>query len=465
MQDGIMCISWRVNVQVTSIYTRRDSPQSWQYYHFANMHKTLLALCLLARHAFADDQTWGLDTLFSNDMSLQGGEVCILYEYIMTVVVEPTATSPQKYITMTEPYEGTTPITAPIITTKSKGSGTETIVVETSVYKSQSTTQAKPTPSYVTITTVYTGTSPISEPITTTVPPRRTKPGTVIIETPETSSSSSSAEPTTVPTEMTSIAAPPQRTSTTTTKPKTSTTIPKASGPTFSCDTGGFLVQRNTLYRLDLETGANPVVNAHVGSAGNVNAMGYNVLDNFLYAFISIGQSRQQLIRIDANGKATKLPLIVPSGLNVGDVDENGQFWVSARGSRFQQINLAPGTPKYGEVVDEGSPSGTPVADWVYLENGGDYLYSIRLGSTATAVRWSRTDHTWHVVKDYGRPTGGHSGFGALYAVGDELWGSDNQTGDIIAFPVLGNGPARKITAGPKTDSNDGARCFRAPAP
>ena len=66
-------------------------------------------------------------------MSVQGGEVCILYEYVMTVVMEPTATSsPQEYITMTEPYEGTTPITAPI-TTEFKGSSTETIVVETSV--------------------------------------------------------------------------------------------------------------------------------------------------------------------------------------------------------------------------------------------------------------------------------------------------------------------------------------------
>jgi hypothetical protein len=71
----------------------------------------------------------------------------------------------------------------------------------------------------------------------------------------------------------------------------------------------------------------------------------------------------------------------------------------------------------------------------------------------------------WEFLFDYGDVTDTPPRFGALYAVGDEMWGSDNNSGDIIAFPVLNEGePAREIIEGPPSSNNDGARCFLAPA-
>ncbi|KAL2203529.1 hypothetical protein CC79DRAFT_1399866 [Sarocladium strictum] len=358
------------------------------------------------------------------------------------------------------------------------GTGDPTIVVETP--------KASILGDYITITFPYTGTSSITRPITRTVPPREDEPGTVIIETPVTDRStrarSSSGRQTVpplvtstdeegnaiVPEETTDPAVPTSETEgpetdipetedpateettdpeptpdptpppTPTTEPEPEfTTTGTPAGPTFDCDEGGYLIQQRTLYRLDLTTGDNPAISTRVGPGGNINAIGFNILDGYLYAFDSIGDGEQQLIRIGADGTYDLLDLIVENGLMAGDIDEAGQMWASNAGRRWLQVDLNPDSSNFGEVVDQGKSENGNVADWVYLENGGDYLYSIRIGATRTAARWSRTSHEWENLRQYPADDGQSSGFGALYAVGDELWGSNNQSGDIIAFPVL----------------------------
>ncbi|KAG8665162.1 hypothetical protein FPOAC2_14418 [Fusarium poae] len=239
--------------------------------------------------------------------------------------------------------------------------------------------------------------------------------------------------------------------------------------PAFSCDEGGYLVQGTVLYRLNLETGDNPAVNENVGPGGNINAIGYNILDNYLYGFVAVSGGRWQLIQIDAEGGHQLLPLTVDRFYSTGDIDANGQLWIGASGTTaWAQIDLDPDSARYGQLVDSGTMKvpGNFVADWVFLENGGPYLYSIAWSTTARLVRWSIERKEWTEVRDYGNVTPAAPQFGALYAVGDEMWGSDNASGKIIAFPVLDdNAPARDISAGPPSNSNDGARCFAAPAP
>lgn len=385
------------------------------------------------------------------------------------------------------PYTGTSSITAPItITIPPKDGELGTVIVETPVTDSEEA-------QYITIYTPDTGTPPITIASTTTIPPSGNRLGTVIITTPTSTADEpppepmdSSSDPTLPPAETTfppPMTAPgegpiPEPTTegattedSTMDSMQTSAKIPTSTiedppGETFDCDAGGYLIQQNTLYRLNLATGENPVVRDNVGPGGNINALGYNIKDNFLYAFISIGNSQQQLIRIDAVGDTVLLPLTVPSGLNVADIDDNGQFWVSSRGNRWLQVDLDPESATFARQVDEGRSSGTAIADWVFLENGGRYLYSIELGTGSVAVRWSMDTHEYEELRDYGDVVPGRSGFGALYAVGDEVWGSDNQSGIIDAFPILSDSaPARKITDGPITSSNDGARCFEAPPP
>lgn len=310
-------------------------------------------------------------------------------------------------------------------------------------------------------TTTFTSTSP-----ETTFTETETEEETTTFTTTLPETTFTETETTTETSTLTSTSPGTTLTETETTT-ETSTESP---GPTFSCDAGGYLIQQSTLYRLDLLTGENVVVNKRVGPGGNINGLGYNILDNYLYAFVTIPNSgQQQLIRIDAKGNGELLPLKVAGGLNVADCDDNGQLWVSARGSRWAQVDLKPGSATYGQVVDEGtSKPSVNVADWVYLENGGDYLYSIKIGANAVSVRWSRTTHQWETLEDYGPVTGTNGGYGALYAVGDEVWGSDNQSGKIVEFPVLATSAddtAEEISDGPKTSSNDGARCFKAPPP
>lgn len=383
---------------------------------------------------------------------------------VTTVVIRtPTSASLRPLSTQVSAYTGTSPLTAPVTETR-QGNGDEPPIVVIQTPEASPEIAALGTAGYITITTAYTGSLAILEPITTTIPPRGTRRGTVLIQTPTTAGSSLPVESDDPLDESSPVPTPESSTSDVLPDPEPTSTGPPP-GPTFSCDEGGFLIQQRTLFRLNLETGENPTISTAVGPGGNINALGYNVLDNFLYGFVSTGSGQQQLIQINAEGGHTLLDLQVDGGLNVGDIDDAGQFWVSERGFRWIQVDLDPDSPSFGEQVDEGTSPGTPVADWAFLENGGPWLYSIRLASTARLVRWSMEDNTWEELFDYGAVVDGNSGFGALYAVGDELWGSDNQSGDIIAFPVLQEGEeARKITDGPSTSSNDGARCFLAPA-
>ncbi|KAK0386872.1 hypothetical protein NLU13_5185 [Sarocladium strictum] len=413
-----------------------------------------------------------------------------------TVVIQtPEVSNLGDYVTTTVPYTGTPPITRPITRTiPPTDDEAGTVIIETPAavlpdgtssvstgvgpsvpdFTGAGGDEEDPEESASRVDPEQTSTpdetpeqtpeqTPEPTPEETPEPTPEPTPEQTPEETPEVTPESTpepTPDPTPEPTEPTPDPTPePTPESTRTGSP---------AGPTFDCDEGGYLIQRRTLYRLDLATGVNAAINTRVGPGGNINAMGFNILDGYLYAFVGIGNGEQQLIRIGGDGTYDLLPLIVDNGLNVGDVDDQGQMWASDAGRRWIQVDLNPDSSNFGAQVDEGVSERGNVADWVYLENGGDYLYSIRLGSTAEAQRWSRSSHEWETLRDFTSTIEGHSGFGALYAVEDELWGSDNQSGDIVAFPVLSEDEgddARRISDGPATSSNDGARCFRAPAP
>jgi hypothetical protein len=85
-----------------------------------------------------------------------------------------------------------------------------------------------------------------------------------------------------------------------------------------------FLVQIENLYRVNISSGATTLISSDVGNGGgNVNAMGYNVGDNYLYA--ALGSSPpQRLVRIAANGATTLLESLNQTVyLNNGEIDEN----------------------------------------------------------------------------------------------------------------------------------------------
>lgn len=241
--------------------------------------------------------------------------------------------------------------------------------------------------------------------------------------------------------------------------------------PTLNCDPNGYLIRDGTLYRVNITTGAATLIRSGVGGGGTVNAMGYNVGDNYLYA--AYGGSAPTLLRIAGTGDAVSLgPLNATTALNTGDVDENAQYWASAGGAQWLQIDLRPGSPTFGRAVANGtaSPAGA-VLDWAYVPRaGGDYLYGLAWNTLQGTVlmQFSRATKTWAALTSYGQIVSsllsGQRSWGAVYASDDGfLYGSENSSGEIWRFQLPANGTAAvKVADGIKASANDGARCIRA---
>ncbi|KAI0002329.1 hypothetical protein F4779DRAFT_134189 [Xylariaceae sp. FL0662B] len=304
---------------------------------------------------------------------------------------------------------------APVSATSSPTTSASSTVSSTS-----STTSSTISGNYTTITAGYTGTVVTS----TTILPSGTVQGTVIIQTPL---------------------------------------------PTLNCDPSGYLIQITSLYRVNITTGNATLVNGNVGDGRSINAIGYNLGDNFIYG--AIGNYPSNLIRISASGDSNilgSLNLTSTTGnLNSGDVDENLQYWGTAGGKFWLQIDLKPGSATFGTTVANGTATfPNTVIDWAYVPGGGNYLYGLAYTSTndrTILARFDRTGHTWTSLTDFGRVAGQNT-WGAVYASDDGfLYGSENNSGEIWKFPLPANGTTPvKISNGPKASGNDGARCIKA---
>ncbi|CAJ2504070.1 Uu.00g114640.m01.CDS01 [Anthostomella pinea] len=190
-------------------------------------------------------------------------------------------------------------------------------------------------------------------------------------------------------------------------------------------------------------------LSANVGTM--TNAMGYNSLDNYLYASNYVNTTNANtwtLIRIGGTGaytNVTSLPT-APAAQNwlVGDVDESGQYWASYYGQQWFQLDLKPGSATYGQVVASGTASPSlQVVDWAYVPGAGNYLWALGYNSALTSttlMRFDRTAHTWTALTNFGNVAGQNT-FGAVYAGPNQtLLGTENTSGQLWKFqlPVVG---------------------------
>ncbi|KAK1462464.1 hypothetical protein CCUS01_08651 [Colletotrichum cuscutae] len=258
------------------------------------------------------------------------------------------------------------------------------------------------------------------------------------------------------------------------TSSSSSTSTTTTPGPTYSCDAGGYLIQNTTLYRLNLTTGVEQTVAANIGPGGQINAIGYNILDNFIYGITPVN-GVNRIIRIASDGRTTLVgpPLSSNIYYNAGDIDILGRYWVSSNGEQWVQIDMNPASSTFGQEIATGTSTlpttDEAIADWVYVPGGGDYLYSLTTATGNTngqsaLIRWSLTDHTWTTVRTYAAINGNEL-FGALYASSNsKFYASDNRSGNIYEINI-NSGQPRLITAGPVSSLNDGARCVYAADP
>lgn len=202
--------------------------------------------------------------------------------------------------------------------------------------------------------------------------------------------------------------------------------------------------------------------------------MGYNAREDYLYG-ISQNEAATdfKIIRILANGTGTYVATVskLTTGLfNSGDIDENGQYWISTGGADFYQYNFAPGTANYGGLVTSGKLTGTggyTIGDWTVVPGvGGGDLWSVGVSNqVAYLLRWSRTSHAFTVVRNLGNLTGATGTtvpfWGASYATTDGyLFAVENGSGQIWRIAVDGSSNPLRLKDAPVSSRNDGARCL-----
>lgn len=189
--------------------------------------------------------------------------------------------------------------------------------------------------SYTTITTTYTTGSTY---ITTTVAyPNGTAPGTVVVASPF---------------------------------------------PTFTCGPESYLVQQETIYRINLTTGARVTLNSSVGNGyGTVQSTGFNPTDGFIYGAVGTGVGTR-LIKISSLGTSYVGRLLnITNDARLGELDASGFLWVgtSVQSSgliQWFQIDMRADSPTRLQGLASGQSSlpGYNIYDWSYAPGYGNYL-------------------------------------------------------------------------------------------
>lgn len=247
---------------------------------------------------------------------------------------------------------------------------------------------------------------------------------------------------------------------------------------TCEANASGLLFQGapTTEYAIDLVTGA-PTTVASAFYPQNINGVGYNVLDGYVYGNTTL-TAPYNIVRVGAGGAVEVLgPQPAGSaGFLMGDVDANGHYW-AATGAKWYEIDLVPGSPTYLQVLASGTaaaPTGLVIgADWAYVPGGGDYLYAtayVGSNNLAALARFNMTTHQWENAGYLGysavMTTALPETAGAVYADADGfLYASYNTNGRIYRIDVnpTGNSTGALFSQGPASASNDGARCAQSP--
>ncbi|KAI6881381.1 hypothetical protein KC360_g6098 [Hortaea werneckii] len=350
------------------------------------------------------------------------------------------------------------------ITTTNYGTGAQATTVFSTVAPSGSqsgTVIASIDPGYTTSTTCVAGNTP-GNSTRTAVSPTGSTQGSVVV--------SSTPGYTTITTQYrvsrSSQTAIQTSTSATPSSCQSGTVVVSYPVPfqTAECSTNGYLIQRQTLYSVDIETGATNSI-ATLNVDGNVNGIGYNIKDNLLYGTVG-SSSNPRIISFNAQGEVSTV--LSATASVVGDVDENGNFWLadSTTGS-WRQYSLTRGSASL--LASGNFGTGYAFYDWAYIPGTGDYLWSLNQYNSLTyLIRFDRTSKRMSVIGNYGN-IAANAVWGAMYAGnGGRMFASDNTGGQIWSFEVrnstISRSNAQLISQGPSTSSNDGARCLNANA-
>jgi fimbrial isopeptide formation D2 family protein len=263
-----------------------------------------------------------------------------------------------------------------------------------------------------------------------------------------------------------------------------------SAAPFADCNTNGLLYQYpngtdTTVYSIDMVTGqsdpsSTPTPTPQI-SGRTINAIGYNVTDNFVYGW---DNTNDTLVRIHSDFTVEEITIngfTTATTIIIGDVDENGYYWFvvgngTANGETYHAVDLTSGgntvdlVPGIGTGTLSGIPAGQSAgADWAYVP-GGSGLYRVMHDTPNNQGRLLVFDRDTGAFSDLGlidqsQLPSTDLKEGAFYADANGfLYASDNDDGNIYRIDVNAVS-ATLFSTGPASDANDGARCAEAIIP
>ncbi|OMF69648.1 DUF7507 domain-containing protein [Paenibacillus glucanolyticus] len=222
-------------------------------------------------------------------------------------------------------------------------------------------------------------------------------------------------------------------------------------------------------FNINIVTGE-AIVQGTVNPPVDINAIGYNTLDNYIYGY---DQLNNHIVRVDNSGNVITLSPL-PTGFpadayTTGTFDLSGFLYLFVNNeSRFYVIDLRPNSPTYLKLVnpangfqEQTSNFGVAlsralnVSDWVYRPQDND-LYGIT--PTGTVQRIVPT--TGNIVNITTSPLNtGPFGAIALDATGT-IYAISNSNGVIYRYTIAGNSATAAAFSTTVTSSfNDATLC------
>ena len=238
----------------------------------------------------------------------------------------------------------------------------------------------------------------------------------------------------------------------------------------FNCDYYAYLFQYNDVYSIDLASGTSIQVATDI-TTGNINAAGYNNADGYIWG--SLSSPSKSIVRVGKNFNTDTyyIPELPSSGRYIGDIDQNGMYYLKNGGTTVYKIDLDPNSSNYLQSSGTLSLNASiSIHDWAF-NSLDDFLYTVEKNTNILY----RVDISTGVVTNLGVVpilSGNNYTYGAVYfdAAGN-FYVSANQTGTIyIIYNVQDLTGSNSMTSnffafGPASSSNDGARCPTAPVP
>lgn len=236
-----------------------------------------------------------------------------------------------------------------------------------------------------------------------------------------------------------------------------------------SCPSKAYLFQGKpvSVYGINLVTGTNSLLQDDTGLSSNINGVGFNETDRYIYGFDT---TNYNVVRLGQNFQATTLNVNgLPSDKTfyVGDVYDH-HYYVYRSGTGLYKIDLSPldsnvNSTLTAQLITSTAP--VSLTDFAFhpsnsrlygVDNGSGGLYEFDINTGAAT---------------YIGDTGELGTFGAMYFdVDGYLYLSRNQDGQIYRVnlstqAIIDSGvvPAIKFADGPYSNQNDGARCANAP--